>query len=83
VSTETGQVQRHRFDPTTNGSREEALDRDAGSGGSGLARRNDLLAALWAQLAGGGRTRRVDGKEGVAGSSPAEGSRKPRYDAVF
>jgi hypothetical protein len=28
-------------------------------------------------------TRTCNGKEGVAGSSPAEGSQKPRYDAVF
>jgi hypothetical protein len=41
------------------------------------SRRNELLARHFTQSAASGSGRRVDGKEGVAGSSPAEGSRQP------
>ena len=46
-------------------------------------RREQALQALWLCAAHPRAPPDCHGKDGVAGSSPAESSRKPRYDAVF
>ena len=47
------------------------------------SRRNAPVAGHFTQPATGGSSPRVDGKEGVAGSSPAEGSKEPAGNGGF